>query len=86
VVTGLLPALGLKQLDSAHVMATISDFYTRAQWVAANAAAAYSYFFDTATNGTKQAPLLVIATGAGELGNGVAVTAAAQVRIRFEGH
>lgn len=84
-LSGLLAtALGLKQVDSARILAsaTVNAPYTKAQWLTANSTVSYSYFVDLAS---PQAPLLLVHTAGAEVANGAAFAASAQVRIRFEG-
>lgn len=85
--TGLLAAIGLKQLESMFVAASVNTSqtaYTQAQWITGNTTTSYSYFLDTATNGTLQAPRLVVYSAGAVLSG--AVAAAAQFRASFAGH
>ena len=86
-VTGLLNALGLKQIDGMLLVASISSSgaYTKALWDTANGTVTYNYFLDTATNGTPKAPLLKIQSAGAQVGTGNAVAATAQFRARFIG-
>jgi len=86
-VTGLLNALGFKQIDGMLLVASISSSgaYTKALWDTANGTVTYNYFLDTATNGTPKAPLLKIQSAGAQVGTGNAVAATAQFRARFIG-
>lgn len=84
--TGLLAALGFKQIDDLLIRAapSVNAPYTQAQWNTANGTVTYGYFLDNGTNGTPKAPLLKINSAGAELG-AVALAATAQLRVRFIG-
>jgi len=85
--TGLLRALGLKQIDDMFIRASrsVDAPYTKAQWDTANGTVTYNYFLDNNTNGTPQAPLLKIQSAGAQVGTGNAIAATAQFRARFVG-
>ena len=85
--TGLLAALGFKTIEKAYILATrdVNAAYTQAQWITANDTKTIAYFVDVATNGTTQAPRLVMFVGDNEH-TAAAIDASAQVRIQFRGH
>lgn len=85
--TGLLNALGFKQIDDMFIRASksVDSPYTQAQWDTANGTVTYNYFLDNGTNGTPKAPLLKIQSAGSQVGTGNAVAATAQFRARFLG-
>lgn len=84
--TGLLAALGFKQIDDMFVRASrsVDAPYTQAQWVTANDTKTIAYFLDNATNGTPQAPRLVMYV-ADNVHGASAIDGSAQFRARFIG-
>lgn len=84
--TGLLRAIGLKTIDAAfqNASADVDQPYTQAQWTTAVDTKTIQYFVDRGTNGTPEAPLLVMFVGDNQHGAS-AIDGSAQVRITFVG-
>lgn len=85
--TGLLAALGLKVVEKAYVVASqhADNKYTRAEFVAAQDTKTISFFVDTVTNGTIDAPRLLMFVGDNEH-TAAAIDGSAQVRLLLSGH